>query len=255
MEFRLNAWKTFTGGLTSEALSCYGHPFPERWDSLEGDYVKSLILSAVGLLALGCASGEKASPVAKADLEGTYVEGCECHSVCPCIWNQDTSKGDCRAIFAYHVDRGAWKGVDLAGQTFGVALTHSGKNIKDALGRFEGVLLLPAGATKAQQDAARALLKEKFGGAFGKLGERVVPMSFEGKDGSYTLKAGDAGMLKMRPIRNAAGAPTAVENAPSPLAPLPKFYLATSDVVAYKGEGVDFSFKDTNAFYGPFEIR
>lgn len=38
-------------------------------------------------------------------LEGDYFEGCNCDSICPCIFLQDPDKGFCNAVVAWHIKK------------------------------------------------------------------------------------------------------------------------------------------------------
>ena len=39
-------------------------------------------------------------------LEGDYFEGCNCDSICPCIFLQDPDKGYCNLTVAWHIEKG-----------------------------------------------------------------------------------------------------------------------------------------------------
>ena len=54
-------------------------------------------------------------------LEGTYFENCSCDTICPCTWSALTAKAThdrCKAMLAFHIDRGDIDGVDVSGLTF-----------------------------------------------------------------------------------------------------------------------------------------
>jgi hypothetical protein len=44
-------------------------------------------------------------------LEGDYFEGCNCASICPCIFKLDSTEGECKVVVAWHIERGGpkWK--------------------------------------------------------------------------------------------------------------------------------------------------
>jgi hypothetical protein len=39
-------------------------------------------------------------------LEGDYFEGCNCDSICPCIFLLDPDKGYCNVTVAWHIEKG-----------------------------------------------------------------------------------------------------------------------------------------------------
>src|SRR6266568_1093398 len=54
-------------------------------------------------------------------LQGTYFENCSCDTICPCTWSGLTAKAThdrCKAMLAFHIDRGEIEGVDVSGLTF-----------------------------------------------------------------------------------------------------------------------------------------
>src|SRR6185369_13180649 len=102
-------------------------------------------------------------------IRGEQAEGCECESVCPCVWEKDVSFQDCRGILAWHVTEGSYDGTDLAGVTFAVALTKSGKNVVKAMGSWERTIYVADSATEAQKKAAVGFLSGKWGKAFAKV--------------------------------------------------------------------------------------
>ena len=39
-------------------------------------------------------------------LEGDYFDGCNCKSICPCVFMLDPTEGDCKAVGAWHIENG-----------------------------------------------------------------------------------------------------------------------------------------------------
>ena len=44
-------------------------------------------------------------------LEGDYFEGCNCDSICPCIFLQDPDKGHCNVVVAWHIEKGHYDSI------------------------------------------------------------------------------------------------------------------------------------------------
>ena len=39
-------------------------------------------------------------------LEGDYFDGCNCKSICPCIFALDPTEGNCKGVAAWHIEKG-----------------------------------------------------------------------------------------------------------------------------------------------------
>lgn len=186
-------------------------------------------------------------------VRGTYLEGCECYSVCPCLWEQDATEDQCRAIMAWRISAGAYNGTSLAGTTFAVSLTKSAKNIGSALGNLEGTLYLPADASDTQREAIRALFAKELGPAFGKSSESVKKITMTGKDGTFAFEIAGVAKLTTIPLKGAKGGIPSIDNPPSPLG-LTKNYCAKSVVHTYDDGKSKWDFGGRNSFFGSFEI-
>ena len=46
-------------------------------------------------------------------LEGDYFEGCNCDTVCPCIFLADPDEGDCHVTCAWHIQKGNYENITL----------------------------------------------------------------------------------------------------------------------------------------------
>lgn len=44
------------------------------------------------------------------NLEGDYFEGCNCKSICPCLFMLDPTEGECKVVVAWHVEKGNFGG-------------------------------------------------------------------------------------------------------------------------------------------------
>ena len=43
-------------------------------------------------------------------LEGDYFEGCNCKSICPCLFKLDPTEGECKVVVAWHIESGYFGG-------------------------------------------------------------------------------------------------------------------------------------------------
>jgi hypothetical protein len=225
--------------------------------------VVSVVLSgALGLAVAGCASSEHhehAMAMAKAKesyvLKGDQVEGCECMSVCPCVFAHDVTFNDCRGIMAWHVKEGHYGSTDLAGINFAVVLTKSGKNVPKAMGTWEGVIYVSSNATADQKKAVVDVLSTNWGKAFSKVDVKSEAIDFSKSEGDkFEVRIGKSYTLKTEPLHGAGGKAPTIQHATFSL--IPVLHCATTSVNTYDdGAGTKWDFKERNSFYGPYEYR
>jgi hypothetical protein len=48
-------------------------------------------------------------------LEGDYFEGCNCDSICPCIFKGDPNEGNCNLTSAWHILNGNYDKINVDG--------------------------------------------------------------------------------------------------------------------------------------------
>ena len=214
-------------------------------------------LSILAVVAVAGCSSAPSKPSAGGGsvyvLKAHEFEGCECDSVCPCLFSKDTSHGDCKVLMAWSVSEGHYKGTNLAGVTFVTAITKSGANMEKNMGKWIGVLYHSDKSSEAQKAGVTEILKAELGAAFEKLEVKTAPIMIKREGDRHELTLGTVGTLKISGIKNAAGHVMAIENAPSPLAP-PKLFCGLSEVNLYEDGGVKWNLKGRNALYAEMEM-
>src|SRR3972149_2994003 len=60
-------------------------------------------------------ANEKSSASTPWKVEGDYFEGCNCPSICPCLFLADPTEGDCKLTIAWRIDKGNYGSVQLNG--------------------------------------------------------------------------------------------------------------------------------------------
>jgi len=132
-------------------------------------------------------------------IEGQYMETCNCEFVCPCITTSRQGKptlGNCKAAITLRIDKGQKDGVTLDGLLFIVFLYAPGK-MSD--GNFTVGLIIDDKANDAQTAAISAIGFGQAGGpmaGFAALTSKVAgverrPISFVQEGLRYTVKAGE----------------------------------------------------------------
>ena len=132
-------------------------------------------------------------------LEGTYFENCSCDTICPCTWSGLTAKAThdrCKAMLAFHIDRGDIEGVDVSGLTF--ALVADTPPVMSE-GNWRLGVVLDAAADEVQAGALGRLLGGELGGPPAMLGPLIgemagiaqAPAEWRESDGTISVKFGD----------------------------------------------------------------
>ncbi len=132
-------------------------------------------------------------------IEGQYMETCNCDYLCPCAPSHLTAQpteGDCKAAIAMRIDKGAKDGVKLDGLAFIVVL-HSPKAMAE--GNITVGLIVDERASDKQVEAISAIATGAAGGPMAALGPLVGriagvekrPISFVADGMKFTVKAGE----------------------------------------------------------------
>jgi hypothetical protein len=132
-------------------------------------------------------------------LEGTYFENCSCDTICPCTWSGLTAKATkdrCKAMLAFHIDRGDIDGVDVSGLSF--ALVIDTPPVMSDGGWKLGVVMDGA-ASVDQATALGRVLGGELGGPPAMLGPLIgemvgvesAPTEWRQSDGRFSVRFGD----------------------------------------------------------------
>jgi hypothetical protein len=133
------------------------------------------------------------------NLEGTYFENCSCDTICPCTWSGLTAKATkdrCKAMLAFHIDRGAVDGVDVSGLSF--ALVVDSPPVMSDGGWKLGVVMDGA-ASEDQAAALGRVLGGELGGPPAMLGPLIgemigierAPAEWRQSEGTFSVRFGD----------------------------------------------------------------
>lgn len=111
------------------------------------------------------------------NIEGQYMETCNCNFVCPCITSNLSalpSEGECKAAVAMKIDRGEKDGVKLDGLAF-IVMMHSPGAM--AQGNLTVGLIVDDRADDKQTEAITAIATGADGGPMAALGPLVGRMA------------------------------------------------------------------------------
>ena len=168
------------------------------------------------------------------NINGEYMETCNCAFLCPCITSNlagRPTEGDCKAAIAMCIDKGVKDGVQLDGLSF-IVMLHSPGAMGD--GNIKVGLIIDERASQEQVEAITAIATGSAGGPMAALGPLVGsvagverrPIEFGIDELKRTVRAGDLLDQACEGIASGSvpGQALAVENTVHPVNP--KLFLA-----------------------------
>jgi hypothetical protein len=99
-------------------------------------------------------------------LQGDYFEGCNCDSLCPCIFKGDPDEGNCNVTTAWHIQRGSYDNnkINVDGLNV-VALFHTPGNMLTGP-KWKAALYIDERANQEQSDSLTKIFSGQAGGFF-----------------------------------------------------------------------------------------
>lgn len=208
-------------------------------------------------------------------LEGDYFDGCNCKSICPCIFALDPTEGDCKGLAAWHIEKGYftnWTNSDRNSNTSNNSINLANLNVVISVrapgnmltgSKWKIALYLDEKANNDQKEALTKIFTGQVGGEFfaemlsraGEiLGTRSVPIEFNIK-GKKRRKIKIPSIAEME-IEGLAGSNPDIE----PKVVNPAFsntpgidpIIARSTRHTYNDHGLEWDNSGKNAFYSRF---
>jgi len=196
------------------------------------------------------------------NIEGQYMETCNCALVCPCIWSNMTERpteGDCKAAVAMRIDRGQKDGVALDGLSFIVMLQSPGPM---ADGNLTVGLIVDDRASDAQAQAIADIATGGAGGPMATLaplvgriaGMQRAPIRFESDGLRHAVRAGELVDQECAGIESpvAPGEAIAIVNSAHPVNQRVSLARATRSRFHVFGMDWDDSTGQRNGHFAPF---
>ena len=193
-------------------------------------------------------------------VEGRLLEVCTCNTLCPCWVGEDPDLGYCDGILGWHVDKGNIEGTDVSGRTL-VMLCHIPGNILK--GNWSVRVYVDQNATEKQKEELLKVWSGKLGGPIADMAKLVgeivsvekVPITFDIKGASGTIKVGDNIEAKLSPFKGATGEDTALYNTIFTTIPGSPAHVGKASYYRAKVPGFDIDLKDHNAVSGSFRFE
>jgi hypothetical protein len=191
-------------------------------------------------------------------IEGTYVENCNCDVICPCTWSglmKPATHDRCKVVLVLHIDRGEIDGVDVSGLSAGFVADAPAVM---STGGWRLGLLLDNAASPEQLDRLRRFMSGEFGGvpaALGPLigellGEVVERIEFRDMEGRHTLRIGDGVDVTVADVASPGFSPVELHNVAHPVSTT----LTVGEGVGSRISllGIEYSGDGTAGFSAPF---
>lgn len=195
-------------------------------------------------------------------IQGQYMETCNCAYVCPCIVTNLTARpteGDCKAVMGMLIETGEKDGVRLDGLAFAVVMSSPGPM---ADGDLTVGLIVDERADQQQTDAIVAISTGAVGGPMAVLAPLVGrmagiekrPIRFEAHGMTFAFEAGELVDQACEGVASMADArkPIYLDNTAHPVNP--KLALAKATRSSFHAFGIEW--QDTtgerNGHFAPF---
>jgi hypothetical protein len=234
---------------------------PTRRELLGAGVLTASALAAPALVGgEAFAAGEKTQM--KWSLSGDYFENCSCGVPCPCVISPQKpltarpTEGECRAVFLYHIDKGAYGEVKLDGLNTVVWVLSPGPL---ANGNWTTAAYLDERADEKQTEALGAIFGGTAGGPMAALAPLIgknlgvkkasIVYKIDGK-----IRSGEIpGVLSMsvRPLESLLGGEEIWISPGLPANPSKIALAVGRDGSTFADQGLRWDNSGRNGFYAP----
>ncbi len=193
-------------------------------------------------------------------VEGRLLEVCTCDVLCPCWVGEDPDLDYCDGLLGWHVDKGNIEGLDVSGRSI-VMLCHIPGNILK--GNWSVRVYVDQNATEKQKEELLKVWSGKLGGPIADMAKLVgeivsvekVPITFDIKGASGTIKLGDNIEAQLSPFKGATGKETALYDTMFTTIPGSPAHVGKASSFRAKVPGFDIDLKGHNAVSGSFHFE
>lgn len=192
-------------------------------------------------------------------LQGDYFEGCNCDTVCPCIFLLDPDKGYCNLTVAWHIEKGYYDDTQL-NELNAVAVFVAPGNMFTGP-KMKVVFYLDNVASQEQKEALSKIFSGQSGGFFAAvsnfIGEIVAvksaPITFGMEGRRRWLHIPEYLNLEIEAIKGSdPNKESTVTNPTFSITPGIDAIIAPSTKYSYKDQGFEWDSSGKNGFYSKF---
>ena len=190
-------------------------------------------------------------------LNGSYFEACNCDAACPCVFMSAPSEGECKALVAWHIDKGHYQDVNLDGLNIALAVHAPGHMLEV---KWTTVVYVDDRAGKEQTQALITIFSGLAGGHPAGiasfvgtiLGVKSVAIDYRAEGKTRSLRLGEVADMEIEAMPGQGGADITVTNIPFCVAPGYPAVVAKSNQLNLKDFGFNWHITNKNGFYSPF---
>jgi hypothetical protein len=192
-------------------------------------------------------------------LQGDYFEGCNCDSICPCLFLSDPDKGFCNVTVAWHIEKGHYDQTQLDGLNAVAVFVAPGNMFTGP--KWKAALYLDNAASEVQKVALSKIFSGQSGGFFGAaansigemLGIKSAPITFGMEGKRRWLHIPDYLNLEIEAIKGGDQNEDSVFTNPAfTVAPGYDRVISHSTKHTYKDLGLEWDSSGKNGFYSKF---
>ncbi len=192
-------------------------------------------------------------------LEGSMLEVCSCHAICPCWIGQAPDGGHCEGAIAWNFDKGDIDGVDVSGLTIALASYIPGVAVD---GNWKVAVFVDDKATPEQEEAILNVYTGKKGGPVADLAQLIgevvsverAPITFDVEKNKGSLRIGSDISGELQPFEGATGELTTLHDAVFSVIPGAPAYVGTAPSFKMKNDkvGIDLELQGRSSVQGAF---
>jgi len=192
--------------------------------------------------------------------EGTYFEACDSNVVCPCVFTSDPTNGNCTVLIAWHIEKGKYGDVNLAGLSVALAAHTPGNMLKT---KWDVALYLDEKGNTAQREALSKIFGGQAGGEPGAVapligkvqGVSPVPIFYQANGKERMMKIPGIATAEIAAIDGQGRKLVTLENHPLTAVPNQTAVVARSKKLSLHDKGLAVEVTGKNGFYPPFSYK
>jgi hypothetical protein len=190
-------------------------------------------------------------------LKGQYFEACNCDTACPCVFLSPPTMGECTVFIGWHIDKGAFGEIDLAGLNVARAVYTPGHMLEVD---WTAALYLDDKADEAQTDALTQIFTGQVGGSPSKLashidvdlGVRSLPINFKADGKSRSVSILNVADVEIAAIVGQGDKDVTISGHPLCVAPGYDVVVSQSSHLTYTDHGLSWKISEKTGFFSPF---
>ncbi len=195
------------------------------------------------------------------NVEGTYIEACNCEVACPCIFFSPPTEGECKVVVGWHIDKGRHGENSLDGLNAALIAFAAG-NMKD--GQWKVALYVDERGDEKQRAALQGIFSGADGGHLANLGPligqvlgvRPTAITFEkGPNARFRFGVNGAASTEFEPIQGQGGAPAEIKGHPLAISPGNPVTVSRASSLRISDYGIVCDIAGRNGFFAPFAYQ